>query len=88
MIQLLVLAIAMLIGLASTRLMKLIHLPNVTGYLIAGILIGPYVLGLAFSSLSFTGEPLKSLIYDISSNIDKWLKINKVKEYKESKYNK
>ena len=64
MIQLLVLAIAMLIGLASTRLMKLIHLPNVTGYLIAGILIGPYVLGLAFSSLSFNGEPLKSLIYD------------------------
>ena len=64
MIQLLVLAIAMLIGLASTRLMKLIHLPNVTGYLIAGILIGPYVLGLAFSSLSFNGSPLNSLIYD------------------------
>ena len=64
MIQLLVLAIAMLIGLASTRLMKLIHLPNVTGYLIAGILIGPYVLGLAFSSLSFNGNPLNSLIYD------------------------
>lgn len=33
------------IGLLSSRLMKLIHFPNVTGYLISGILCGPFVLG-------------------------------------------
>ena len=29
-------------GLLLTRVVKLVHLPNVTGYLIAGLLIGPY----------------------------------------------
>ena len=38
---------AMLIfGFAMTRLTKLIKLPNVTAYIIAGILIGPYVLNI------------------------------------------
>ncbi|MEG2015399.1 MAG: cation:proton antiporter, partial [Clostridia bacterium] len=41
MSTLLIIAIAMLVGLLSTRLMKLLHLPNVTGYLIVGLLIGP-----------------------------------------------
>ena len=41
MTTLLAVAIAMIFGLASTRLVKLIHLPNVTGYLVAGLLIGP-----------------------------------------------
>ena len=41
MTALLAVAIAMIFGLASTRLVKLIHLPNVTGYLVAGLLIGP-----------------------------------------------
>lgn len=43
---LLVLAIAMACGLLFTRIMKLVGLPNVTGYLIAGLLIGPHVLNL------------------------------------------
>lgn len=43
MINLLYLAVAMAGGLALSRVMKLVNLPNVTGYLIAGILIGPYV---------------------------------------------
>lgn len=42
MINLLYLAVAMAGGLALSRVMKLVNLPNVTGYLIAGILIGPY----------------------------------------------
>lgn len=46
MMNLLYLAAAMAGGLALSRLMKLINLPNVTGYLIAGILIGPYVLNI------------------------------------------
>ncbi len=41
---LLSLAFAMIVGLLLTRVVKLVHLPNVTGYLIAGLLIGPYVL--------------------------------------------
>ena len=42
---LLSLSIALLAGLLLSRLVKLIKLPAVTAYLIAGILIGPYVLG-------------------------------------------
>lgn len=38
--------IAMVAGLIATRLTKLVRLPNVTAYLLAGILIGPYVLNL------------------------------------------
>lgn len=37
----------LLCGLLFGRLVKLIGLPNVTGYLLAGLLIGPYVLGIA-----------------------------------------
>ncbi len=38
------LALAMAFGMAMTRLIKRINLPNVTAYLIAGLLVGPYVL--------------------------------------------
>lgn len=38
------LAIAMVFGLLLTRLMKLLKLPNVTGYLIAGLIVGPHLL--------------------------------------------
>lgn len=39
-------AVAMIAGLLLTRLTRLVHLPNVTAYLIAGVLVGPYVLNL------------------------------------------
>ncbi len=39
----LILGLAMAAGLLSTRLMKLLNLPNVTGYLIIGLLLGPFV---------------------------------------------
>ena len=42
---LLSIAIALLCGLLMTRVIKPLGLPAVTGYLVAGILIGPYVLG-------------------------------------------
>lgn len=45
---LLALGLAMIGGLALSRLMKLLHLPNVTGYLFAGLLIGPYLLPMIF----------------------------------------
>ena len=42
MSELFYIAIAMIAGLLLTRVVKLVQLPNVTGYLIAGLLIGPY----------------------------------------------
>ncbi len=42
---LLTVSIALLAGLMLSRLAKLAHLPAVTAYLVAGVLIGPYCLG-------------------------------------------
>ncbi len=65
MFQLLILAVALLVGLLSTRLMKVLRLPNVTGYLISGILIGPCVLGLWFSTINMgNDQTLKDIVYD------------------------
>ncbi|MCQ2797759.1 MAG: cation:proton antiporter [Bacilli bacterium] len=62
--QFLYLAIAIAIALLSSRLMKKIKLPNVTGYLITGILVGPYVLGLAFNGGNFTNDPSQNTILE------------------------
>ena len=43
-------SIAMFVALLFTRVFKLIKLPNVTAYLIAGVVIGPYVLNLVNSN--------------------------------------
>ena len=45
-IVLLSLSLILLAGFLLTRITKLAKLPNVTGYIISGILIGPYVLNL------------------------------------------
>ena len=42
---LLILSVALFAGLMLSRLAKVLQLPAVTAYLVAGILIGPYVLG-------------------------------------------
>jgi len=39
-------SVILLAGFLLTRITKLVKLPNVTGYIISGILIGPYVLNL------------------------------------------
>ncbi len=55
--SLICLAIALVGGLLLSRLTKLIHLPAVTAYLVAGLLLGPFCLGalnipgLGFNSL-------------------------------------
>lgn len=57
-IYLIGLAVAMVGGLMLSRLTKLIHLPAVTAYLVAGLLLGPFcvgalqVQGLGFNSLA------------------------------------
>lgn len=51
----LVLSIALFAGLMLSRLAKVMQLPAVTAYLVAGILIGPYLLGqLNIQGLGFT----------------------------------
>ncbi len=53
--QLLSISIALAAGLFMSRIVKPLKLPAVTGYLIAGILIGPYCLGLiGIEGLGFT----------------------------------
>ena len=48
-------SVALLAGLLMTRLFKPLHLPSVTAYLIAGVLIGPYCLGaLGINGLGFS----------------------------------
>lgn len=49
------LSVALISGLILSRLAKLVHLPAVTAYLVAGILIGPFLLGkLNIEGLGFT----------------------------------
>ena len=55
MSTLLSVSVALLAGLLMTRLVKPLKLPDVTAYLIAGVLIGPYCLGaLGIDGLGFT----------------------------------
>ncbi|MEF2659152.1 cation:proton antiporter domain-containing protein, partial [Dysosmobacter sp.] len=56
MSTLLSVSIAVLAGLLMTRVFNLWRLPDVTAYLVAGVLIGPYVLG----SMHITGLGLVS----------------------------
>ena len=62
-------ALAMFAGVLMTRVTKLFNMPDVTAYLIAGILIGPACLGrLGIKGLGFTSyEELSSL--DLISNL-------------------
>jgi len=54
MTALLSISIAILAGLLMTRVLKPLKLPDVTAYLIAGVLIGPYCLGaLGIEGLGF-----------------------------------
>ena len=45
MTAILAISVALIMGLLMTRVLKPLKLPDVTAYLIAGVLIGPYVLG-------------------------------------------
>ena len=63
------LSIALLAGLLLSRLAKKVQLPAVTAYLVAGVLIGPFVLGaLNVPGIGITAEQLHgfSLISDLA----------------------
>ncbi len=66
---LLSLSVCLFAGLILSRLAKLVKLPAVTAYLVAGILVGPYVLGaLNFPGLGFTSmEDIKN--YEIIPDV-------------------
>ncbi len=63
------LSLALLSGLLLSRLAKVLNLPAVTAYLVAGVLIGPFLLGaLGVEGLGFTSlEQLNS--YSILSDV-------------------
>lgn len=67
MTHLISLAMALLAGLLMTRVLSRFHLPDVTAYLIAGVLLGPCVLGrLGVPGLGFTSFEAVTLLQPIS----------------------
>ena len=64
-------AILLLAALLSTRLMKIFKLPNVTGYIITGIIMGPFIFGLLFNNFTFDGIK-EGVIYQYIDKI-KWV---------------
>lgn len=67
MLHLLLIAFALLCGLLMTRLMSRFRLPDVTAYLVAGVLIGPCCLGaLGLGFTSFEQVEGMGLITDVA----------------------
>lgn len=64
------LSIALFSGLMLSRLAKLVQLPAVTAYLVAGVLIGPFCLG-AFNiqGLGFTALDINSKTFALISDV-------------------
>jgi len=62
MTALLALGLAMVFGLIFNRIAKKLYLPNVTGYLLAGILIGPFILNI----LSVEMLPQLNIIVEVA----------------------
>ena len=67
---LLSLSIALFAGLMLSRLAKLVQLPAVTAYLVAGVIIGPFCLG-AFNvqGLGFTALDINTKAYSLLSDV-------------------
>ncbi|MBE6549808.1 MAG: sodium:proton antiporter [Ruminococcaceae bacterium] len=74
---LLTLSIALFAGLMLSRLAKVLKLPAVTAYLVAGILIGPFLFGSLFIPgaegakyfLGFTKDQISSSYFEIVSDV-------------------
>ncbi len=64
------LAVALFAGLLLSRLAKLVQLPAVTAYLLAGILIGPFCLGaFGVQGLGFTATDIDNETFSIISDV-------------------
>ena len=62
-------AILLLVALLSTRLVRILKLPNVTGYIVTGIIMGPFVFGLLFNNFTYEGIK-QSIIYQHVNTIN------------------
>ena len=70
------LSLMLIAGFLVTRLTKRLGLPNVTGYIIAGILMGPYVLdiipGYIAQNMSFVGDiALAFIAFDVGKFLER-----------------
>lgn len=64
------LSIALFAGLMLSRLAKLVNLPAVTAYLVAGVLIGPFCLGaFGVQGLGFTHNVIENSSFSIISDV-------------------
>jgi len=73
--------IFLITGLLFGKLAKLVHLPNVTGYLVGGLLIGPSVLGLvSHDALSSMGLISNIALGFIAFSIGNELKVSYFKK--------
>lgn len=76
----LLLALIITAGFLMTRVTKIAHLPHVTGYLLAGILIGPQVLGLVSTDIVQTLDVVTDIALAlIAFSTGKFFKISKLK---------
>ena len=62
-------AILLLVALLSTRLVRILKLPNVTGYIVTGIIMGPFIFGLLFNNFSYDGIK-EAIIYNHVNKIN------------------
>ena len=60
-------AILLLAALLSTRLMRVLKLPNVTGYIVTGIIMGPFVFGIFFNNFSFANIETSPIYQHVNS---------------------
>lgn len=60
-------AVAITVGLLMTRILARFHLPDVTAYLIAGVILGPFVIGrIGIPGLGFVSEDFVSSLSLVS----------------------
>lgn len=75
------LAVILASGFLLTRITKLLHLPNVTGYILAGILLGPDLLGAVspeiISGMSFVSDIALAFI---AFGVGKFFKLERLKK--------
>ena len=80
------LAVMLTAGFLVTRITKRLHLPNVTGYILAGVLIGPYSLKLVSMDMVrqmgfVTDIALAFIAFGVGKNF-KWSELKKRDVYK------
>lgn len=74
-------AIMLFAGFALTRITKLLKLPNVTAYIVAGVLIGPHVLGFVPRNIiDNTGFLAEVAVAFISFSVGEFFKLSSLKK--------